>query len=95
MYCTKCGKQLSNTERFCTGCGNPVQNMNNNQIIMNSNIQSQNNRPEEKIGVIYITAGVIAAILLLLVIFGATKEKDEAIDTNIDKISISDMLIIE
>lgn len=24
MYCTKCGKQISEGHKFCTGCGNPV-----------------------------------------------------------------------
>jgi hypothetical protein len=26
MFCTSCGKQLSDTQNFCTGCGKPVNN---------------------------------------------------------------------
>jgi hypothetical protein len=38
IYCSKCGKKLSDTDTFCSGCGNSVNQLNNN-----SNNNSSNN----------------------------------------------------
>ena len=57
MFCSKCGKPISSDAKFCNNCGNPVnvnsvnqeltpiQNLDNNQQFVNSQVQNINGHP--------------------------------------------------
>jgi len=41
MYCSKCGSQNINGERFCKGCGTLLENNQPQQLVNNVNVQPQ------------------------------------------------------
>lgn len=46
MFCTNCGKEVSNTSNFCTHCGNKIKNIENTNA--NIQVQTQQNIDESQ-----------------------------------------------
>lgn len=49
MYCSKCGKELTGTERFCPRCGNKVSMITENDVQQTAedNVSSTKSKNEE------------------------------------------------
>ena len=89
VYCSKCGKELSDTAKFCGGCGSPIKTR-ITAAVENVKPDTEKVQPDikRKSMIITIAGTVLSFVVLYFIIFGVVKIAEHFFPSKLDAMDI-------